>query len=59
MSWKTFLDQERKLDYYKELKNKIDYEYQHYTCFPQYNLLYNALKMTKMEGCNFRTRSLS
>lgn len=49
MSWKTFLDQERKLDYYKELKNKIDYEYQHYTCFPQYNLLYNALKMTKME----------
>lgn len=49
MSWKTFLDQERRLDYYKELKNKIDYEYQHYTCFPQYNLLYNALKMTKME----------
>lgn len=49
MSWKTFLDQERKLDYYKELKNKIDYEYQHYTCFPQYNLLNNALKMTKME----------
>lgn len=45
-SWKEFFDQERKLPYYLDLKNRVDFEYQNYVCYPPYNLILNAFKLT-------------
>lgn len=49
MSWLEFLNEEKKMDYYKKLKEAIDKEYQMYRCFPDYKKIYHALSITKME----------
>ena len=50
MGWKEFLDEERNQTYYLELKKKVDYEYEHYRCFPNYKNIYHAFSKTKMEN---------
>ncbi len=47
MEWKDFIDNERNKDYYLELHNRVDFEYNHYTCYPKYEDIYNAFKYTK------------
>lgn len=50
MSWLEFLNEEKKMGYYKKLKEAIDYEYATYRCFPDYKKIYHALSKTKMEN---------
>lgn len=50
MSWLEFLNEEKKMEYYKKLKEAIDYEYATYRCFPDYRKIYHALSKTKMEN---------
>lgn len=46
MEWKDFLNKEKELDYYKSLHEKVMEEYQKYTVYPPYHLIYNAFKLT-------------
>lgn len=46
MEWIDFINKEKEKDYYKILKEKVDYEYNHYLCHPDYNNIYHAFKMT-------------
>ena len=48
-SWKEFFDQERVLPYYCELKKKVDLEYQNNVCYPPYELILNAFKLTPFD----------
>ena len=35
-SWKEFIDEEKKLPYYRKLKEAVDKDYKTYGCFPDY-----------------------
>ena len=48
-SWKEFFDQERVVPYYCELKKKVDLEYQNNVCYPPYELILNAFKLTPFD----------
>lgn len=50
MSWLEFLNEEKQMTYYKELKTAVDREYATYRCFPEYSKIYHALSKTKMEN---------
>ncbi len=47
MEWIDFINNEKNKPYYSELKNKVDNEYNTYTCYPKYDDIYNAFKYTK------------
>ena len=49
MEWKDFLNKEKELDYYKSLHEKVMEEYQKYTVYPPYHLIYNAFKLTPFD----------
>ncbi len=49
MSWQDFLDEEKKKDYYINLRRIIDDEYKNHVCYPEYKNIYHALALTKME----------
>lgn len=49
MEWKEFFADEGKKEYFKELKNFIDDEYSKYTCYPPYDELFNAYKLTRLD----------
>ena len=49
MDWKTFLDEEKKKDYFLQLMDKINEEYQNYTCYPAYQNIFHAFEMTKLD----------
>ncbi len=44
--WDLILEDEFKKDYFKNLMDFVDHEYSIKTCFPQYNDIFNAFKMT-------------
>ncbi len=46
MEWNEFIENEKKKDYYKNLMNFVDNEYENYRCFPDYNLIFNAFNLT-------------
>ena len=48
-SWKEFFDQERELPYYCKLKEKVELEYQNNVCYPPYELILNAFKLTPFD----------
>ena len=50
MEWIDFINKEKEKDYYKILKEKVDYEYNHYLCHPDYNNIYHAFKMTPFDN---------
>lgn len=50
MSWKEFLDEEKKKEYYINLKRVIDDEYANHICYPDYHNIFHALSLTKMEA---------
>ncbi len=41
-TWKNVLNPEIKKDYFQDLVNNVQYEYEHYTCFPPENLIFSA-----------------
>ena len=47
MEWLDFINDEKKKDYYKILKEKVDYEYSHYLCHPDYKKIFHAFSVTK------------
>lgn len=50
MSFEEFLEEEKKKDYYSKLMDKIKEEYKNYTCYPEYDNIYNALKATSFDN---------
>ena len=50
MEWIDFINKEKEKDYYKILKEKVDYEYNHYLCHPDYKYIYHAFKMTSFDN---------
>ncbi|MDE7161416.1 MAG: hypothetical protein K2N65_01510, partial [Anaeroplasmataceae bacterium] len=50
MGWKEFIEEEKKLPYYQQLKEAVDKEYATYRCFPEYRKIYHAFSKTKMEN---------
>lgn len=48
MEWKEFINLERQADYFKTLKEKIQNEYSHYLCHPDYSNIFYAFRMTPM-----------
>ncbi len=49
MTWKEFIEQESKKEYYMELKKFVVNEYNHYTCYPPYKNIFHALTITPLE----------
>lgn len=49
MSWIDFINEEKKKDYYKKLKDGLEFEYSNYVCYPEYKNIYAAFKMTPMD----------
>ncbi len=50
MEWQDFINNEKNKDYYINLKKKVDEEYQNYICYPSYDNIFHAFKMTKLEN---------
>ena len=44
-----FINEEKSKDYYKILKEKVDYEYNNYLCHPDYKYIYHAFSQTPLE----------
>ena len=42
MSWQTFNRQEANKEYFQKLKEQVQYEYDHYTCFPPKEKVFEA-----------------
>lgn len=49
MEWKDFIDEERKKEYFIQLKSKIQKEYQQYTCHPDYGKIFHAFSATPLD----------
>jgi len=49
MTWTEFILEEAKKDYFKELKKFVDNAYKTKTCFPKYEDIYNAFKLTEYD----------
>ena len=48
-NWDLILKDEFNKDYFNKLKNFVEDEYSKYTCFPQKDEIFNALKLTPPE----------
>lgn len=49
MDWNTFNKTETKKEYFKDLYKFIKTEYQNNTCYPPYEKIFNAIKITPLE----------
>ena len=49
MQWIDFINEEKKKEYYQVLKEKVDYEYEHFLCHPDYKNIYHAFSVTKFD----------
>lgn len=49
MSWVDFINEEKKKEYYKKLKQGLEYEYLNHVCYPEYKNIYAAFKMTPLD----------
>lgn len=49
MNWRDFILEESKKEYYKSLMKKVDEEYEKYTCFPEYDNIFNAFNLTPLD----------
>ena len=47
-SFKEFIDQESKKEYYINLKKFVQEEYQNYRCYPPYKNIFHALSITPL-----------
>lgn len=49
MSWIDFINEEKKKEYYKKLKEGLEHEYLNHVCYPEYKNIYAAFKMTPLD----------
>jgi uracil-DNA glycosylase len=49
MSWNDFIIEEKKKDYYKKLEEKVEEAYKNSVCYPAYENIFNAFKLTSVE----------
>ncbi len=49
-SWDRYLENEFSKPYFKAIEEKVDIEYERYTCFPKTENIFNAFKMTPLES---------
>lgn len=49
VSWNNFFQNENNQSYFSQLLSNIKREYQTYTCFPQWEEIFNAFKITPLE----------
>lgn len=49
MSWIDFINEEKKKEYYKKLKEGLEQEYLNHVCYPEYKNIYAAFKMTPLD----------
>lgn len=49
MSWNEFLDVEKKKDYFTQLMDKVNKEYEDNICYPEYKNIFHAFDSTKPE----------
>ena len=49
MTWENLLKEEQSKPYYKELLHFVNQEYKKTTCYPQWNNIFNAFRLTKPE----------
>jgi uracil-DNA glycosylase len=49
MSWNDFIIEEKKKDYYKKLEEKVEEAYKNSVCYPSYENIFNAFKLTSVE----------
>ena len=60
--WKEILEEEFQKDYFVELKNILEKEYENYTVYPpkkRYSKCFFSYSLFRSKSCTFRTRSLS
>ncbi|MBQ9899616.1 MAG: uracil-DNA glycosylase [Acholeplasmatales bacterium] len=50
MKWSDFINEEKNKDYYKILKEKVDFEYNNYLCHPDYKNIYHAFEATSLDN---------
>ena len=48
-TWNEFFKSIQSKDYSHKLNKFLDYEYEHYECYPPRKLLFNAFKLTKLK----------
>jgi uracil-DNA glycosylase len=48
--WDEFFKEEEKKPYYKELMDKVNLEYENYICYPKYENIFHAFKMTDIDN---------
>ena len=59
--WKEILEEEFQKDYFVELKNILEKEYENYTVYPPKKDILNVFfsySLFRGKSCTFRTRSL-
>lgn len=49
-TWEEIIEEEKNKDYYKKLKEQIDYKYETTTVFPPKNKIFNAFSKTPIES---------
>lgn len=49
MNWNDFINEEAKKDYYIKLMDLVNDEYKNYTCYPSYDLIFNAFNLTSYD----------
>lgn len=49
MTWDDFIINEKKKDYFKSLMEFVNEEYKNYKCHPDYDNIFNAFNLTKLE----------
>ncbi len=49
MTWKEFIEKEMKKTYFQNLTAFVKSEYTHFVCFPAYDEIFNAYKLTPLD----------
>ena len=50
MNWQDFIEEEKKKDYFNSLMDKVNKEYEENICYPSYDNIFNAFKMTPLNN---------
>ena len=49
MDWSTFIEEEKKKEYFIKLMKQVNKEYQEYTCYPAYQNIFHAFEITELK----------
>ena len=50
MDWNTFIEEEKKKDYFKKLMLNVNKEYEDNICYPSYDNIFHAFEMTPLDN---------